>query len=210
MVAEFVKYHKRGDAFRNGVPGNDWWQGFLRRNPELVRRKPQQLQMIRAKASTSEIVNHWFTDCLKPVLDQLELADKPERIFNVDETSFALSGKPDYVLVKRATKSPQAIIGGSGRDNIMVQVCASASGKLLPPYIIYSGKHVMANSTRGGPVGTRYAVSENGWMTKVAYIDWFGSTFIPSLPSDHPPVLLIVDGHSSHVSYEVRQLAVRN
>ena len=166
--------------------------------------------MIRAKASTSEIVNHWFTDCLKPVLEQLELADKPERIFNVDETSFALSGKPDHVLVKQGIKSPQAIIGGSGRDNITVQVCASASGKLLPPYIIYSGKHVMANSTRGGPVGTRYAVSENGWMTKVAYINWFGSTFIPSLPSDHPPVLLIVDGHSSHISYEVRQLAVRN
>ena len=33
--------------------------------------------------------------------------------------------------------------------------------------------------------------------------------FIPSLPEERP-VLLILDGHVSHVSYEVRMLAVKN
>ena len=71
VVAEFVKYHKRHNVFTNGMPGDDWWVGFLRRHPDLVRRKPQQLQMVRAKAAMVEVVNHWFIECLKPTLEQL-------------------------------------------------------------------------------------------------------------------------------------------
>ncbi len=46
-------------------------------------------------------------------------------------------------------------------------------------------------------------------MTTSAYIDWFRNLLIPSLPEERP-VLLILDGHSSHVSHEVRQLAIEN
>ena len=67
----------------------------------------------------------------------------------------------------------------------------------------------MANCTNGGPLGTRYAVSSNSWMTTSAYIDWLRNMLLPSLP-DERPILLILDGHSSHVSYEVRQLAISN
>ena len=101
------------------------------------------------------------------------------------------------------------MIGGSGRENITVQACINAEGKLLPPYIIYTGKYVLANCTNGGPLGTRFAVSTNGWMTIAAYIDWFQNLFIPSLPSERP-ILLILDGHSSHISHEVCELAIKN
>ena len=40
-------------------------------------------------------------------------------------------------------------------------------------YIVYTGKYVMADSTNGGPLGTRYTVTDNWWMTVVTYIDWF-------------------------------------
>ena len=40
---------------------------------------------------------------------------------------------------------------------------------------------------------------------------WMTDLFIPSLPEDRQgPVLLILDGHASHVSYEVRQLALQH
>ena len=180
----------------------------MKRHPEVSRRKPQALQMVRAKAATHEVVNHWFTQCLKPTLDRLKLHDQPQCIFNVDESGFPLSGRPAHIVCKKGMKSLQSIIGGSGRENITVQVCIAADGRLLPPYIMYTGKHLMANCTNGGPLGARYAVSANGWMTTEAYIDWFRNLFIPSLP-EHRPVLLILDGHSSHVSYEVRQLPLK-
>lgn len=147
-----------------------------------------------------------FKKCLEPTLDKLGLREKPQCIFNVDESGFPLSGRPAHVICKRGVKSPQCIIGGSGRENVTVQVCVNGCGDLLPPYVIFSGKHLMATCTNGGPVGTRYGVSVNGWMTTQAYIDWFKN---PTLPDDRP-ILLILDGHSSHVSYEVRQLAVEN
>ena len=47
-------------------------------------------------------------------------------------------------------------------------------------------------------------------MTTQAFVDWFRNQFIPFLPADHPTVLLILDGHKSHVSYEVQLLAIEH
>ncbi len=79
----------------------------LRRHPELTRRKPQQLQIVRARASTAEEIKHWFEECLGPVLDSLQLIGKPHRIFNVDESGFPLSWTPQSILTRRGQKTPQ-------------------------------------------------------------------------------------------------------
>ena len=92
--------------------------------------------------------------------------------------------RPAHIVCKRGVKSPQVIIGGSGRENITVQVCVSADGKLVPPYVIYTGKYLMANCTNAGLIGSRYGVSPNGWMTTSAYIDCFRNILIPSLPEE--------------------------
>ena len=81
--------------------------------------------------------------------------DCPDRIFNADETSFSLCGRPQKVITKRGAKSPQYVVGGTGKENITVQGCVSASGKLLPPYILYTGQHLMYDHIHGGPLGVR-------------------------------------------------------
>ena len=137
------------------------------------------------------------------------LTNHPERIFNSDENSFCLCGQPQRVLAKKGAKSPQYTIGGAGKENITVQGCISATGKLLPPYILYTGQRLMFHYMQGSPIGARYGVSTKGWMCENNFIDWFRNLFIPSLPEERP-VLLILDGHESHVKYEVRQLAKDN
>ena len=102
----------------------------------------------------------------------------------------------------RVYKVPPSVIGGSGREQITVQTCISGIGKLLPPYIVYTGKHLMCEHTDGGPLGTRFAVSTNGWMDTSGFIEWFKKIFVPSLP-DERPIILILDGHVSHISYEI-------
>ena len=67
----------------------------------------------------------------------------------------------------------------------------------------------MGDWTNGGPLGTCYAVTSNGWMDTPAFLDWFTNLFIPSLPEERP-ILLILDGHSSHLSYRVRVLAIEH
>ena len=62
---------------------------------------------------------------------------------------------------------------------------------------------------RNGAVpGTLFKSSENGWISQVIYLEWF-KFFIASIPPARP-VLLIEDGHGSHVSFDVIELARAN
>ena len=153
----------------------------MRRHKGLCKRKPQHLQMVRAKATTKPVIDHWFKNCLKQSLEDLDLFNKPEQIFNVDESGFPLVG---HILAKCGQKSPQALLAGSGRENITVQMCVSASGKLLPLYIVLT-VHMVAPLQHD-------LLCHNGWMTKETFIDLMRSLFIPSLPDERPIRLVIV------------------
>ena len=63
------------------------------------------------------------------------------------------------------------ITSGSGRDNVTVQTCVSGTGKLLPPYVIYTGKYLYDEYTHGGSLGSHYTVTDNGWMNAKAFTD---------------------------------------
>ena len=158
MVSDYCSNTKQHNLFHKGTPSSDWWKGSLKQHPQLIRRKPQPLQLVRARASRREVVKHYFKQVLKPVLDKYQ----PSQIYNPDETGIYLSGGPTTILAKRGSKALQRIIGGTGRENITVHVCFSASGTYIPLYIVYSGKRLMLSHTQGGQIGARYGVSPSG------------------------------------------------
>ena len=210
VLQGYLRCHKRKMPGKGDKLGYDWWRGFMERHKkELSVRKPQQLQMIRAKAGSPEVLHHWFNVVLGPTLRELGLLNKPECIYNADETFVCLSGGSSTIICKKGMKAPQQVIGGSGRENVTVHMCCNGAGVLLPPYVIYTSKRSIPLSyTQGGPIGARYGNSENGWMNEISFLDWMKSIFITSLT--HRPVVLILDGHTSHVSYELRILAQEN
>ena len=55
----------------------------------------------------------------------------------------------------------------------------------------------------------RFTISHNGWMTEETFLDWMHSQFIACIP-DECPILIILDGHSSHISYEIHLLAIQH
>ena len=108
------------------------------------------------------------------MLEKFNLMNAPHCIYNADETSFSLCSRPQRVTAKKGAKSPQYIVGGTGKENITVHgYVVSASGQLLPPYILYTGQQLMVDYTLGGPIRSRYGISAKGWMTKVNFLDWF-------------------------------------
>ena len=119
VVQEFLKVTNRKNPFNGGVP-EGWWSGFLKRHPRISKRKPQHLQMARAQVSRQDIMDHWFNDCLRPTLKKLQLdpQDDPH---------------------KEMAQMPHALIPGYCREQITVQTCVSASGQILPPYVVYNG-----------------------------------------------------------------------
>ena len=50
-----------------------------------------------------------------------------------------------------------------------------------------------------------FACSKSGWITSELFLEWF-QFFVRSIPPTRP-VLLIFDGHSSHISLELIELA---
>lgn len=87
--------------------------------------------------------------------------------------------------------------------------CGCAAGLRLPPYILYKGKNLYTAWTDNGPAGALYGVSESGWMEKSNFLEWFKKMFIPAIQhlSTEPGVALFVDGHHSHLSLELIELA---
>ena len=59
----------------------------------------------------------------------------------------------------------------------------------------------------GAVPGTVFMTSDNGWITQDIYLEWF-KFFIKSIPLARP-VLLIEDGHGSHITLDVIEMAVK-
>lgn len=79
----------------------------------------------------------------------------------------------------------------------------------MPPMILFKGKNLYEKWTKNDYPGTKYAASEKGWMTTDAFLTWFRELFLQHLPSERP-ILLLLDGHISHVSYELVNEAIQN
>lgn len=59
------------------------------------------------------------------------------------------------------------------------------------------------------PKGTMFAFQENGWMTDELGERWFRNIFLKICGPERPQLLLL-DGHSSHVSLGTLELAIAN
>ena len=60
VLFDYIKDNDIPNPFNGGVPGKDWWQGFMRCWPMLSKRKPQHLSLKRAQAGDREIIGACF------------------------------------------------------------------------------------------------------------------------------------------------------
>ena len=83
--------------------------------------------------------------------------------------------------------------------------------RCLPPYIIHQAARLYDTwCPRNGFPGTRYNVSPSGWIEEPIFYDWFSNQFLPAVQSTRKPVLLIYDGHYTHISTRTIKLAMTN
>ncbi|XP_050551659.1 uncharacterized protein LOC126910995 [Spodoptera frugiperda] len=102
---------------------------------------------------------------------------------------------------------------GSAKENITVLTTVNAAGQKLDPLIVFKGKHMyeqwMLQTPEKYDFNLAYAASKRGWMETDIFYDYILKVFIPNLGEDRP-VLLVYDGHVSHVDDKVVALAVEN
>ena len=211
-VKKLLDRDGRNTPFNNNMPGNDWYDGFCRRHQEIKERKPQALGRERAIISF-EMIEQWF-DTLqsylkKEIKDHEMLVQDPRRIFNADESGFPLCATTSRVLAPTGAKHVYQVVAND-KTQITVMACLNANGDYMPPMIVYPGQRFRAVGIDKFP-GAIYGHSDKGWMDSELFVQFLHEfvTFVKSKAISFP-VLLFVDGHSTHLSLEAAQFCRDN
>lgn len=195
---------KQVREFRNNTPSNFWVENFLSRHKnEITIRTCQNIKRSRAEVGA---------DVIKSYFDNLEETIKdipPQNIYNYDETNLSDNPGTKKCIFKRGIKYPERV-QDSSKTAISVMFCGSATGVMIPAYVIYKSEHLWSTWCEGGPPGTRYGRTKSGWFDTFAFSDWFRTTFIPAVRNLEGPKLIIGDNLSSHFNPEVLRLATEN
>lgn len=189
------EYLRRKGTLKGTTISNGWWEKFLRRNPTLRLRSGDSTAHVRMNAINAENMRSYY-DLLKSVYVEHGFDSHPEAIYNMDETGVPLEPRPPKVVAAKGTKKVRYRTSGR-KSQITVIGCASASGQIIPPYIIFAAKQLNELWTHDEVSGSRYAVSNKGWVDQELFYFWLKVHFIPNAIS-HRPLLLLLDGHSSH------------
>ena len=197
----------RKHPFTDGAAGRAWYDGFISRHPQLTLRSTQSLSHARASCANREIISDYFGK-LAAVCAKLNVLMKPMNIFNMDETGVTIVHKGGKVVTEIGRRNVWAITSGEKGKTHTIITCVSASGYVLPPFLIYPRQRITENLKEGTIAGTVFHCSDSGWVNAGLFLVWL-QFFAQSIPLSRP-VLLILDGHSSHVSIEAIEFARSN
>ncbi|KAJ8980866.1 hypothetical protein NQ317_008925 [Molorchus minor] len=176
-------------AFRNNLPhqfniekkkaGKAWLYGFLSRHPNVRLRTHEPTSLARAIGFNRPAVEKYFL-LLREVLDKHKIP--PDRIYNVDETGImTVPKKQSKCLSLKGKRQVGCLTSGERGVLVTVEICMSAS-ELLDD----------------APPGSTAHYHTSGWMQKEIFLSWFDQFISLSKPSKEHPVLLLLDGHTTH------------
>ncbi|XP_055633226.1 uncharacterized protein LOC129773613 [Toxorhynchites rutilus septentrionalis] len=193
-------------AEKNGLPhpfnkctkmaGKAWLSNFLKRNPKLSFRKPEATSAARARGFNKPAVSAFY-DLLEEALKDPKLT--PDRVLNADETSVCtVPSKKSKVAALKGKKQVGGITSAERGETATAVMCMSATGQHLPPFFIFLRMRMHKALKKGASRGSKFACNASGYMTVEIFNEWFDHFLEHVKPSEDSPVLLIIDGHSSH------------
>lgn len=209
MVKSYVQLAEIETPFNDGLPGKDWCISFERRWKEsLGKRKPEILTKSRAADLSSETIRTFFT-MYEETLVKNDLRDSPERIFNLDETGLRTDPLSGKAFVRQGRKTAYCVTPTGGKTMFTVLFCGSAAGSYMPPFVVYKAAHLYDSWCKGGPENGMFGVTASGWMEDYIFENWI-EKFVEFTSHIKKPVLLLFDGHNSHLTYNAVKMAKDN
>lgn len=110
-----------------------------------------------------EVVSRYF-DTLSDTMSKLNLLDKPDLIWNCDETSKNFEHDPIKIV---ASKGVRNVCGRTSNKstNITIMACVNAAGTAMPPMFVVKGKtprSLYSFNTQAAPANTKWSYQEKG------------------------------------------------
>ena len=88
LVGVFVKEYRINNPFKERIPGQYWYKGFMKRHPCLFLKKAE-IQAVRKLNTTPEVVYEFYEKLLSVYEEKnLMSPDKACFVFNTDESGF--------------------------------------------------------------------------------------------------------------------------
>ena len=184
-----------------------WWQSYCARFPQLTLRSSVPLTKARHRATDPAVLDTYY-DILYECLSDNEILDEPATIYNCDETGLPINPASHQVITTVGSKNTFTITDGT-KGQYTVLACTCATGTAIPPFIVLNRKSLGRDFTKGEVPGTLYGLSANGWMTQELFHQWFLNHFL-KYATPQRPIILIMDGHSSHYSPATIKLAAEH
>ena len=185
-----------------------WYYKTVARKPQLKNSKPQSLEVYRAKAASKENVARYFQN-LKKSMEDAGVTDKPHRIYNVDEIGLTAHCNPKKIICSKWTN---CVENTQPKQNVTTVIgCGNAVGYALPPYFVFAGIKVRDSFLNKTMPGTAATTSKSGWGNSKVFRFFLKKHFFKfAKPTADEPVLLIYNGHKSHVNIAITDWATTN
>lgn len=172
MVQEYCSSSKRLVPWGETGPGKDFICSFFQRwKTRLSLRRPQILKKASAHGLNENVIEAFFKK-LEHLYERFGFHENPDRVFNVDEFGLCTDEKMKCCVARRGMRNVNVLNPTCGKTSYTVLACGNAVGELMPPFIIYKGKHLYDMWCSDGPKGTAFCCSMSGWMDSVTFAKW--------------------------------------
>lgn len=186
---------------------NKWYYSFMKRWPNLTISKPQKLSMQRARCASKETLSNYFKE-LGTIMTKNNLHENPQKIYNMDESALQSEHTPgkivhDIVVKPQSVTSPRT-------SNVTIIGAGNAIGNAVPPYYVFPGvRFDRSLLLEGTPAGSDGQCSKTGWSNSDIFKTYLEKHFLKYVSHDisGTPLLILFDGHRSHVSLTLQDWA---
>ncbi|XP_004211734.1 uncharacterized protein LOC101239564 [Hydra vulgaris] len=208
IVLEIMHKSLHPAVFKNEIPSRTWAYSYLNRHPEL-KSKTSEHHSLGWSSFTKESLLAFYRNFEKFIEDQelKHVIQSPERVFNLDKTAFYLNSNKGK-FIGRKHECLQQVCTTSEKENVTVAINFSAAGEMAPPMVVLKKQKLSKNLQQCAPLGMLFQKSSSGWTKRETFLYYLkefkrylvGKDLL-NMKDNNQKVLLLVDRHSSHLSY---------
>ncbi|KAJ8894599.1 hypothetical protein PR048_007263 [Dryococelus australis] len=175
--------------------------GFLKTHPSLFQRTAEATSPARATAST-DITLRSFTTTWRSF--------EAHEVWIIDEIGVTTVQRPSKVVAVNGIKHVDAISSRERGELVTLVFALSVSGNSIPPPVRFPRKIYKSHFISSGRPGSIGAATMSGWVTHVEFSQFVQHFVRHTRCSREHPDLLILDNHSSHISFSVMSFCKDN
>ena len=174
-----------------------WVRRFMKRNNLVLRAKT------RVSQTLPKDLEEKITAFRNEVANIFEDGDYPlDYIANMDETPVYLDLLPSNVVDKKGKKTINMRTTASEKNRIMATLACTASGKMLPPFVVFKGKTKRTLKKLKVPKGVVCTTQSKAWMDETRMIEWIEQVWKPYVCGR--PAVLSLDTFTGHLTEAVK------